>query len=320
MRQIPSRRAIFGAFLATPAVAQGWSPRQPLRCIVTFAAGGSADQLARRLAVPLSETLGQPVVVENRPGAGGNIGMEAVARAAPDGHVFGMGAPGPMAINPALPNARVPFDPARDFTPVIHLADQANVLLCSPGLPFDSLASFRAWAAGHLEEPFGSPGSGTSNHLTGLAMSRAVGARWQHVPYRGSAPAHADLLSGTIRLMVDNIATALPFLRDGRMKAALVSTQARSPLLPEVPALGELGVAGLASWQGIFAPAGLPGPVLARLNAAFAQALAHPGVAEWLRDAGASVVAGTPEAFGSFLAAERSRWASIVRENNVTVD
>jgi tripartite-type tricarboxylate transporter receptor subunit TctC len=291
-----------------------------MRFIVTFAAGGSADILARRLAVPLSEGLGVPVVVENRPGAGGNIGLEAVARAAPDGQVFGMGAPGPLAINPALPNARMPFDPARDFTPVIHLADQPNVLLTSPGLPADGLSEFRAWALAHAEEPFASPGSGTSNHLTGLAIARALGVRWQHVPYRGSAPAHADLLAGNLRLMVDNIATALPFLRDGRMKAALVSTAERAPLLPLVPSLAELGIPGLASWQGILAPAGLPAPVLERLNAAFAAALASPSVAEWLREAGATPVAGPPERFAAFLAAERPRWAALVRENNVSVD
>ncbi len=311
------RRSFLGAGLACPALAQ-WTPRGPMRFIVTFAPGGSADVLARRLAVPLGEQLGQQVVVENRPGAGGNIGIEAVARAAPDGLVFGMGAAGPIVINPAMPGASMPYDPMRDLTPVIHLADQANVLVCNATVPVAPLDAFRAWLRARPEEPFGSPGIGTSNHLTGLAMARALGGSVTHVPYRGSALAQTDLLSGQISLMVDNIAGALPQLRDGRMKAALVSTQGRSGLLPDVPALGELGVAGLASWQGIFAPAGLPAPVLARLNAGFAAALAHDGVAGWMRENGADAVGGPPERFAAFVAAEAPKWASIIRENRVT--
>lgn len=315
-----SRRALLAAPALLPAArarAQGWAPTQPVRLVVTFAAGGSADLLARRLAGPLSALLGQPVVVDNRPGAGGNVGLEAVSRAAPDGHTVGMGAPGPLAINPALPGLRMPFDAARDLTPVILLAEQANVLLTHPALPALPDGAFRAWLRAHPEEPFGSPGAGTSNHLAGLGFGRAFGARLVHVPYRGSAPAHADLLAGTIRLMVDNIATALPFVRDGRMRAACVSTAARSPFLPDVPALGELGAPPLASWQAMVAPAGLPAPVLARLNAAFAGALDDPGVAEWLRDAGATKLGGSAEDAARFLAAERPRWAQVVRENDL---
>jgi len=313
------RRVLLGTALAGPAVAQGaWAPRGPMRFIVTFAPGGSADLLARRLAVPLAERLGQPVLVENRPGAGGNIGIEAVARAAPDGLVFGMGAAGPIVINPAMPGAAMPYDPMRDLTPVIHLADQANVLVTGPAVPATPLEAFRAWLRGNADEPFGSPGIGTSNHLTGLAMAQALGGSVTHVPYRGSALAQTDLVSGQLRLMVDNIAGVLPLLRDGRLRAALVSTQGRSALLADVPALGELGVPGLASWQGVFAPARLPAPILARLKEAFAAALAHDGVAGWMRDNGADAVGGPPERFAAFLAAEAPKWAGIIRANNVT--
>ncbi|MBY0337135.1 MAG: tripartite tricarboxylate transporter substrate binding protein [Acetobacteraceae bacterium] len=321
----PTRRII----LATPALLaafpgaraqERWSPRGPVRFVVTFAAGGSADLLARRLAGPLGEQLGQTVVVDNRPGAGGNIGMDAVAKAAPDGQTIGMGAAGPMAINPALQPGRMPFDAARDFTPLIHLADQANVLLTAASVPAAPIGAFRDWLRAQRDEPFGSPGNGTSNHLTGLAFGQALGARLVHVPYRGSAPAHADILSGNIRLMVDNIATALPFLRDGRMKAALVSTAQRSRLLPEVPSLPEAGGPPLASWQGMFAPANLPAPIAARLNEALNAALARPEVGDWLRDSGAEAVGGPAQRFADFLAAERPRWAQIVRENNVQAD
>ena len=313
------RRGLLGIGLALPALAQGvWAPRGPLRFIVTFAPGGSADLLARRLAVPLAAQLGQPVLVENRPGAGGNIGIEAVARAAPDGLVLGMGAAGPIVINPAMPGAAMPYDAMRDLTPVIHLADQANVLVSSAAVPAAPLEAFRIWLRAAPDEPFGSPGIGTSNHLTGLAMAQALGGSVTHVPYRGSALAQADMLSGQLRLMVDNIAGVLPLLRDGRLRAALVSTERRSSLLPEVPALAELGVPGLASWQGVFAPAGLPGPVLARLNAAFATALASDGVAGWMRDNGADAVGGAPGRFAAFVAAEAPKWAAIIRANQVT--
>ena len=201
------RRGLLGMGLALPALAQGlWVPRGPLRFIVTFAPGGSADLLARRLAVPLAAQLGQPVLVENRPGAGGNIGIEAVARAAPDGLVFGMGAAGPIVINPAMPGAAMPYDAMRDLTAVIHLADQANMLVSSAAVPAAPLEAFRTWLRATPEEPFGSPGIGTSNHLTGLAMARALGGSMTHVPYRGSALAQTDMLSGQLRLMVDNIA------------------------------------------------------------------------------------------------------------------
>ena len=310
--------------LATPGLAQGvsaqavWAPRGPVRLIVTFAPGGSADILARRLAVPLAAQLGQPVLVENRPGAGGNIGIEVVARAVPDGLVLGMGAAGPIVINPAMPGVAMPYDALRDLTPVIHLADQANVLVTGTAVPAAPLEAFRAWLRTRPDEPFGSPGIGTSNHLTGLAMARALGGTVTHVPYRGSALAQTDLMSGQIRLMVDNIAGALPQLRDGLLRAVLVSTERRSALLPEVPALVELGVPGLASWQGIFAPAGLPAQALQRLNAAFAVALADAGVAAWMRENGADAVGGPPAAFAAFVAAEAPKWAAIIRQNNVT--
>lgn len=318
---MPTRRAL-PALLAAPALAQeAWSPSRPIRLIVTFAPGGSADTLARRLAEPLSRTLGQSVVVENRPGAGGNIGLEALARSAPDGHSIGMGAAGPLAINPALPNARMPYDAASDFTPLLHLANQPNVLLAHPSVPAAPLPAFTAWLRGRPGELFASPGNGTSNHLTGIVMAGALGGRVQHVPYRGSAPAQVDLLAGTILLQVDNIAgNIVGLVNEGRMKAVAVSTAARSALLPEVPAMPEFGAPALPSWQGILAPRGLPPRVTARLNQALAEALQHPSVAGWLREGGAEPVGGSADAFAQFLAAERGKWAEIIRANGITAE
>lgn len=331
-RSLPRRGALAAALVAPAllpatrrAAAQGaaasaWSPSRPVRLIVTFAPGGSADLLARRLAEPLSAALGQPVVVENRPGAGGNLGMDALAKSPPDGHAVGIGAAGPHAINPAILGlARMPYDAARDFTPIVNLANQPNVLLAHPSVPASPPDAFVAWLRAHPEEPFASPGAGTTNHLTGLAFSQALGVRLQHAPYRGSAPAHADLVAGNVRLMVDNIATAAPLARDGRARAVGVSTAARAPLLPEVPTLAELGAAGLdlPSWQGLFGPAGMPPAALARWNAEANAALADPAVAAFLRDSGAVAVGGTADAFAAFLAAERPRWAALVRAGDV---
>lgn len=311
-----NRRGVLTVALLAPAAARAQAqaqaswPNGPVRLIVTFAPGGSADVLARRLAEPVGAAIGQLVVVENRPGAGGNLGIDAVAKAAPDGQTIGLAAAGPLAINPAVPGARMPFDPARDLAPVIHLADQPNVLLAHAGVPADWLA----WLRANPEEPFASPGVGTTNHLTGAALNAALGLRLQHVPYRGSGPAHADLLAGRVRLMVDNVATAAPLVRQGGMRALAVSTARRSVALPDVPSLAETSPGfDLPSWQGIVAPARAPAAVLARLNAAFADALRSPALAGFFADTGAAPVGGSPEAFAAFLADQRERWGAIVR-------
>jgi tripartite-type tricarboxylate transporter receptor subunit TctC len=318
----PLLLAALAAAAAGSASAQAeWRPERPVRLLLGFPPGGSADALARRLAEPLGRLLGQPVVVENRPGAGGNIAMEALAKAPPDGHTVGLGPIGPHAINPALLGAKMPYDAARDFAPVLRLVDQPNVLLAASELPAEP-AALLAWLRANPEEPYGSPGVGTSNHFTGALLSRALGLRLQHVPYRGGAAGLADLIGGRIRLYVDNLAGALALLREGRFRAVAVSTAARSRSAPDVPAFAEIGVGGVevSSWQGLFAPAALPGPALRRWNAAANEVLRDPVVAGWLAENAAEPAGGTAEAFGAFLAAERARWAAAVRDTGITLD
>ena len=318
----PFLLAALAAAAARSAFAEAeWRPERPVRLLLGFPPGGSADALARRLAEPLGRALGQPVVVENRPGAGGNIAMEALAKAMPDGHTVGLGPIGPHAINPALLGAKMPYDAARDFTPILRLVDQPNVLLAHLDLPTEP-AALLAWLRANPEEPYGSPGVGTSNHFTGALFSRALGLRLQHVPYRGGAAGLAHLIGGRVRLYVDNLAGSLALLREGRFRAVAVSTAARSRSAPDVPTFAEIGVPGVevSSWQGLFAPVGLPEPALRRWNAAANEVLRDAAVSAWLAENAAEPAGGTPEAFAAFLASERARWAAAVRDTGIALD
>ncbi len=321
-RRRPLLLAAVASVAAAPAAAQAeWRPDRPVRLLLGFPPGGSADALARRLAEPLGRALGQPVVVENRPGAGGNIAMEALAKAPPDGHTVGLGPIGPHAINPALLGAKMPYDAGRDFSPILRLVDQPNVLLAHPDLPAEP-AALLAWLRANPEEPYGSPGVGTSNHFTGALLSRALGLRLQHVPYRGGAAGLTDLIGGRIRLYVDNLAGSLALLREGRFRAVAVSTAARSRSAPSVPTFAEFGVPGVevSSWQGLFGPAGLPEPALRRWNAAANEVLRDADVAAWLAENAAEPAGGTAEEFAAFLASERARWAAAVRDTGIAMD
>ena len=318
------RRALLGAMLAAPGVALAqapWSPSQPVRFMVGFPPGGSADILTRKLADGLSQAFGQTVVVENRPGAGANIAMAALAQAAPDGLTIALGPVGPHAINPALMGARMPYDAARDFTPIIHVWDQPNVIVGGLAVPGD-VPGFLAWLRARPEEPYASVGAGTSNHLTGAMLSHTLGLRLQHAPYRGSAAALTAIMGGEIKLFVDNVTTTVPLAREGRVRAIAVTTARRSASLPEVPTLAESVHPDLviSSWQGVFAPAGLPAPILARYNSEIARMLTEPAMIEWMRGIGAEPAGGSPDSFAAFLATERARWARVVRETGVTLD
>lgn len=321
---LTTRRAVLAATLAAPAAAKAqapWSPARPVRFLVGFPPGGSADLLTRKLAEGLTQALGQTVVVENRPGAGANIAMAALAQAAPDGLTIALGPVGPHAINPALMGPRMPYDAARDFTPIIHVWDQPNVLVGGLAVPGD-MPGFLAWLRAHPEEPYASVGAGTSNHLTGALLSHRLGLRLQHAPYRGSAAALTAIMAGEIKLFVDNVTTTIPLAQEGRVRAIAVTTARRSASLPQVPTLAESGLPDLviSSWQGVFAPVGLPAPILARFNGEIARMLTDPAMIAWMRSIGAEPAGGTPQSFGAFLAGERERWARIVRETGVTME
>jgi tripartite-type tricarboxylate transporter receptor subunit TctC len=304
---------------AAPSQAQDWNPSRSIKLVVGFAAGGSADILARLVQGPASRELGVPVIVENMPGAGANIAMAYVAKAAPDGLTVGFATVGTHAINPALFKDKLPFRVPDDFTPITQLISQANVILVHPQIPHESVASFIAWAKAHPGAPFGSAGIGTSNHLTGELLNLRYGVSFQHVPYKGAAPVFADLLAGRIAMTVDNIVTATQMVKDGRLRAIAVTTLQRTPKLPEVPTLSESGAPGfdVSSWQGVVGPKGLSRPMVKRLHDAFVAALKDPTVRTRLEDLGSVIIGNTPEEFAQVIAQDLGKYAEIVRSANV---
>jgi tripartite-type tricarboxylate transporter receptor subunit TctC len=321
----PTRRALAGLALlplARPALAQApWAPTRPVRLLVGFPPGGAADILARRLAEALSGPLGQPVVVENRPGAGAQIAVDAVAKAAPDGTTIGLSPVGPLAVNPVLRPGTLPYDPATDFTVLAHVWDQPNVLVGSLAVPA-GWPAFLRWLRARPEEPFASVGPGTSNHLTGELLSRALGLRLQHVPYRGSPAALTDIMGGRINLFVDNVLTSLPLIREDKIRALAVTTERRVAALPEVPSMAELGLPSVtvSSWQVVIAPARLPDAVTARLGEELDRAIRAPAMVAWMNSLAAVPAGGGHEAAQAMVARERARWARDIPPLNIRLD
>ncbi|MBX6741359.1 MAG: tripartite tricarboxylate transporter substrate binding protein [Acetobacteraceae bacterium] len=321
-----SRRSLLAgagaAVTIRPAFAQGWSPSRPIRFIVPFVAGGSTDIAARIIADRMGETLGQPVVVENRGGSGGNIGGEMVARAAPDGHTILMGVTGLLTTNPHIYKS-MPFDPAKDLAPVSMAYTSDMVIVVPNSLPVRTLQEFVAYAKARPGQlSFGSSGHGASTHTAAELFRLAAGIDIVHVPYRGSGAAMNDLMAGTIQMMLIQIAGAVGQIRDGQVRALAATGPRRHPLLPEIPSVGEAGWpnATATSWGCVMAPAGTPQPIIARLNQAVVEALATEAVRQRLSGAGVDGQSSTPEALASFIAAEREKWGRVVREARITVD
>ena len=278
-----ARRVLLGSLLATPALAQGWAPERPLRIIVPLQPGGFNDIIARFVANGISGPLGQPVVVENRPGGGGITGAEAVARAAPDGLTL-LQASLPHVVNAAL-HATLPFDPVGDFACACMMAQNPNLFVVHPSFPARTLAELvQVVRANPGKYSFASNSVGGSSHLGMEMFRRAAGLDMVHVPYRGSAPAMADLLAGSVQMTIDNLVFQAPFVRDGRLRGLAVSTLARSPLFPDVPTIAESGYPGFeaAAFFALLAPKGTPAPVLARLNAEIGKLLRSAEAAEKL--------------------------------------
>ena len=326
---MPSRRRLLLAAAAAPVrasaqegAAAAWRPSRPVRFIVPFVAGGSTDVAARLIADRMGELLGQPVVVENRGGSGGNIGGEMVARAVPDGHTLLMGVTGLLATNPHI-YRNMGFDPARDLAPVSMAYTSDMVIVVPNGLPVSTLRGFVAHARarpGALS--FGSSGHGASTHMASELFRLAAGIEILHVPYRGSGAAMNDLVAGTIQMMLTQIAGTVGAIRDGQVRALAVTGPRRHPLLPEVPTVAEEGwpEAAATSWGCVMAPAGTPAPVIAALNAAVVAAVATPAVAQRMAAAGVDGETSTPEALGAFVAAERAKWGRVVREARIAVE
>lgn len=314
---------VLGAGLlgGTSALAQAY-PTKPVTIIVPFAAGGTTDILARIIGQALTAELGQSVVVDNRAGAGGNIGGQAAAKAAPDGHTLFMGTVGTHAINASL-YKKMPFDPVKDFAPLTRVANVPNLLVANPAQPYKSVKDLIAYAkANPGKVNFGSAGNGSSIHLSGELFKSLAKVDMQHVPYKGSAPAVTDLLGNQIDIMFDNMPSAIQHVRSGKLAPLAVTTAKRSPELPNVPTIAEAGVPGYeaTSWFGMFAPAGTPAPVLAKLNAAIVKVLAQPDVKKKINEQGAEVYSETPEQFAAFIQAESVKWGKVVKESGASLD
>jgi tripartite-type tricarboxylate transporter receptor subunit TctC len=307
----------------TPAAAQGAAyPTKPVRLVVPFPAGGTTDILARAVAQKLSETWGQQVIVDNRPGAGGNIGSELVAKAPPDGYTLLMGTVGTHAINPSL-YAKMPYDHVKDFTPVILVAGVPNVLVVNPSLPVNSVQELIAYGKANPNKlNFASSGNGTSIHLSGELFRTMTGVQMTHVPYKGSSPALTDLIGGQVQLMFDNLPSSLQFIKAGKLRALAVTSLARSQALPDLPTLAESGLPGFeaSSWFGVLAPAGTPADIVAKLNGAVAAWLASPAAKEQLAAQGAIAAGGSPDAFVKHIADESAKWAKVVKASGAHVD
>jgi tripartite-type tricarboxylate transporter receptor subunit TctC len=317
--------AVLGAVLACAALgtaAQTW-PSRPIHLVVPYPPGGPVDLSARLVAPKLQQALGQPVVVDNKPGAGGNIGADFVAKSAPDGHTLVMGAIATHAINPAL-YRNFPYDPVRDFRHVALLVQVPNVLVVNNALPVTSVAALVAYAK---ERPgklnFASGSTGSTGHLAGELFKQMTGTDMTHVPYKGAAPAVADLLAGRVELMFDNLASALPNIQAGRVRALAVTTVRRSAALPQLPTLDESGLKGfdMSTWWGLMAPAGTPDSIVQRLAVEAARALESADLKERWRAMGSEPPsARTPQEFAAFVERERKLYAELVKRSGASAD
>lgn len=310
-------RALAGAALAgllPVAAAQAAYPERAITIVVPFPAGGTTDVVARVLADKLSGIFKQSVIVENRQGAGGNIGAAYVARAKADGYTLLVSSAGPLSINQQL-YANPGYDPARDFAPVSLLASVPIMLAANPQAPYTSVAELIAYAKQHPGSiAYGSQGSGTTSHLTMELLKLEAGIDLQHIPYRGSAPAATDLIGGQIQVMFDNSPTTYPQVRAGAMRAVGVASAQRITSMKDIPAIAET-VPGFESeaWFGLVAPAGTPDDVVRDLNAAVRQVLADPAVIKRFDEVGVRLVGDTPQAFGQFIQAEMAKWGKIIQ-------
>jgi tripartite-type tricarboxylate transporter receptor subunit TctC len=304
------------------AAAQNY-PEKPIRFIVPYAAGGTTDLLSRAIAQKLSEAVGQAVIPDNRPGAGGNLGAEIVAKSPPDGYTMLMAPVSPMAINVTLYGNKMTFDPEKDFAPVTLVAKVPLVLVVHPSVPVKTLTELIALAKakpGQLN--YGSAGNGSSNHLVGEMFKTAAGIDLVHIPYRGGGPGMMALVAGQIDMLVGQVPTVTPMVNAGRLRAIAVSGSKRSPALPEVPTMSESGLPGFdaTAWYSIVVPAGTPKPIISRLHAELVKILKSPDIRDRLISEGADVETSTPEELADFIRAEIPKWAKAVKDSGSKLD
>jgi tripartite-type tricarboxylate transporter receptor subunit TctC len=316
-------RAILVSALLLPALAnaQAW-PTKPVRIIVTFSPGGSSDIVARLLAAPLQSELGQSVIIDNKPGAGGTIGALEVARAAPDGYALLLSNSAPISISPAMQD-QPRYDPVQSFTHVSYIGSVANVFVVHPSVPAKSLRELVGWIKQQPDPVnYGSGGIGSIGHIVGETLKKDQGLRMEHVGYKGSAPMHNDLLSGTIKLAIDTLPQNVPFMKDGKLRALAVTSPARAPMAPDVPSVLELGQKKLVAenFLGVSGPAGLPAPVVERLHGAMKKALANPTVVQRLADLGVQGRDMTPQEFTAFVANQVKEWHQPVKDSGAKLN
>ena len=315
--------ALLGSLTCLSAVAQGADyPSKPIKIVVTFPPGGSSDAIIRILSTRLNDKLGQALVIDNRPGAGGNIGLSVVAKAAPDGYVLGVGAAGGLTANSSL-YPQMPFDVAKDFQPITMLAAIPFVLVGHPSVPADNMQQLIAYAKSQPGKvSIGHGGNGTAMHLSTALFTQMSDLKMIEVPYRGSGPAAMDTLSGQIQLSITDLAAALPHIKAGKLKAFAVTSPKRLNNLPEVPTLSESGLTGYDStgWFGLVAPAGTPAAIIQRLNTEFTAALNDEAIKTQMRQNGMEPVATTTEGLDAYIKSETQKWAKVIRQANIKLN
>jgi tripartite-type tricarboxylate transporter receptor subunit TctC len=307
--------------VASPAAAQDW-PSKPIRFVVPFATGGATDVLTRLLCEQLTAELKVPCIVDNKGGAGGNLGGAAVAGSAPDGYTFLVSAPGVLAYNKLI-YRDMPFDPDKELDPFCLYAFQPNVLVVNPKLPVNSVKELIAYAKEHPRTlNYASGGIGSTSHVAGELFRTMAGLEWQHVPYRGTGPELVDLLAGQVQLTIDNLPAILPHIKNGGLRALAISTAARWPALPDLPTISEAGLPGYAaiSWQMVAAPAGTPRPILDRMAAAITRAAHDPAFKARVAETGAATAGGTVDEARAFVKEEAVKWREVVLKSGAKAD
>ncbi len=313
--------ALAAASLCPAALAQSW-PAKPIRIVVPFPPGGGTDIIARETSQKVAAATGWTFVIDNRPGAGGNLGVDAVAKAPADGYTIVIGQTSNLAINPTL-YAKMPYDSQKDLAPIVLLANAPLVMVTGMGTPHKTLAdAVNAAKARPGALNFASPGNGTVAHLTSEMFQKAAGVKTQHVPYKGAAQALTDVISGTVDLYMSSVPTLIGQIRQNKLRPLAVTSARRVDDLPNVPTINESGYKGFdaVTWFGLLAPAGTPKDVIARVNAEFNKALQNPELRKKLGDEGADPAGGTPEQFGALIRDEIPRWGAVVKESGAKVD
>jgi tripartite-type tricarboxylate transporter receptor subunit TctC len=323
----PARRRLLGAAMLLPLATTVRAttddyPDKPVRLVVPFPPGGGADNLARAIMPKVSQALGKPIIIDNKPGAGGNVGAQLVAESAPDGYTLLYGTNGTHSINQSLyQNLR--FDPIKDFAPVSRMTEIAAMLVVNPQLPIMTVTQLIRYAkANPGKVNFASAGNGTTSHLSGELFRTMAGIDIVHIPYRGGGLAVTDLIGGQVQMMIDVMPNVYPLAKEGRIRGIAVSTAQRFPGAPELPTIAESGLPGFESsaWDGVLAPAGTPEAIINKLNAAIRTALADPELIETLKSRGATVVPGTPEEFARHIVASTKKWAQVVKASGAKID